>query len=126
MEHPLDEGAIQRILGDLFPRLNRFGSLDFTELLTELKAFGIDTPAKLRAVVLKHRREALRIDREPFDALNARLQREELGDARYAHLSRRRIFFNWAGLLRLTLELQFGERYRDFKDRTYHAVPSAV
>jgi hypothetical protein len=113
MNRPLDESALRRCLRRVLPRPNNFGGIDLRELQAELRTFGIDTPCKLRKLLLTHRREAIRLDRQPFDELNARIQRSELGDERYEYLRRRRIFLNWAGLVRVMLELQFGDRYRD-------------
>ncbi len=126
MNRPLDEGTLQAALRRVLPRANNSGVIDLTELRSELMAFGIDTPLRLRALMLAHRHEALRIDREPFDKLNERIQRAELGDQRYAHISQRGLFFNWAGLVRLALELHFGNRYRAFRVRTDRGASNAV
>lgn len=107
LNRPLDQIGIRATLRRVLPRRNDFGNIDFLELQSELHALGIDTPRKLRKFLLKHRRTVIGIDRQPFDELNARIQRSELGNERYVYLSLRRIFFNWAGLVRLALELQF-------------------
>ena len=126
MNRPLDEGALRRSLRRVLPRSNDFGSIDLGELQAELRTFGIDTPRKLRKLLLTHRREAIRIDRQPFDETNARIQRSELGTERYEYLRRRRIFFDWCGLVRVMLELQFGDRYRDYRLHSGRKAADAV
>jgi hypothetical protein len=126
MNRPLDETALHRSLRRVLPRSNNFDDINLAELQAELRTFGIDTPRKLRKLLLTHRREAIRIDRQPFDPLNERIQRSELGDAHYEHLRRRGIFFNWAGLVRVVLELHFGDRYREFRDRARRGRADAV
>lgn len=118
MNRPLDEAAIPRVLRRVLPRPNNYAAADCGQLRDELRLLGIHTPRELRRLVLKHRRGALRIDREPFDALNEKIQQAELGRERYEYLRRRRIFFNWAGLVRVVLELEFGARYLNIRDRS--------
>lgn len=77
------------------------------------------TRAQLRRVLLRHRLELRRIDREPFDLLNAKIQRNELGDARFLDLQRRQIFFNSAGLVRLALELEHDGKFEEYMSKTY-------
>lgn len=116
----LDTKVLYRDLRKLMPRANQFGEVSYCELIDDLNAFEISTRAHLRRLYLRHRKELRRIDREPFDPLNARIQRSELGDSRFDFLQRRRIFFNVAGLVRLALELEHGERWEEYKLRRYH------
>ena len=113
---PLDEAALVKGLRRLLPRKNDYGAINYTELLGELAHFGVATPRDLRQLILRHRHEAIRIDSEPFDALNARLYRAELGEAAFLYCERRRIFFNLAGLVRVILELEFEDKYRSYSE----------
>ena len=57
------------------------------------------------------------LDHEPFDPINARIHREELGNETFLYLGRRQIFFSWEALVRIILELHFGDKYREFADK---------
>jgi len=116
LNQPLNEARLARALRDLLPRRNEFGTINYRELIEELQAFDVTNLRQLRRLILRHRREAIRIDREPFDELNAKIQRKELGEETFLNLNRRKIFFNLEGLVRIILELNFGDRYREFRD----------
>lgn len=126
MRAKLNTAILASDLGKLLPRANRFGEVTYGELLNDLLAFGIITRAHLRRVLLRHRIELRRIDREPFDLLNAKIQRKELGDERFLDLQRRQIFFNSAGLVRLALELEHGERFKEYMSKTYPQALAAA
>jgi hypothetical protein len=117
LQQRLTEPSLARAFRSLFPSKNNYCSVNYSELLAELSLFGVRTRQQLRNVVLRHIREAICIDREPLDATNARIYRNELGDDRFCFLERRRIFFGWEGLMRVILELEFGDRYRQFADQ---------
>ena len=119
MKAKLDLATLASELGKLIPRANQFGDVAYDELLNDLRAFRVNTRAQLRRVMLKHRLELRSIDRQPFDTLNAKIQRSELGEARFLDLQRRQIFFNSAGLVRLALELEHGEQFKDYVSKTY-------
>jgi hypothetical protein len=121
LNQTLTEALLASALRRLLPRRNDYGLINYPELIEELKTFGVTNLRQLRRLVLQHRREAIRIDREPFDAINARIQREEIGEEQFLYLQRRQIFFSWEALVRIILELHFGDRYREFaekRDRT--------
>jgi hypothetical protein len=108
---------LAKALFRLLPRLNNYCPIDYPELLQELRHFGIQNRWQLRRLVLKSVREAIQIDREPLDEVNARMYRKELGDEEFLFLERRRIFFGWEGLMRVILELGFGDQYREFAEK---------
>jgi hypothetical protein len=120
MLRELDPGLLASDLCKLVPRANQYGDVDYLELLNDLRAFGVRTRADLRRLMLRHRREMLRIDREPFDQVNARIQRAELGEAAFGELQRKGVFFSSAGLLRLALELEHGELFREYMSKQYY------
>ena len=117
LSRTLTEVLLGNALRRLLPRRNEYGPINYPELITELKIFGITNLRQLRRLVLRHRREAIRIDREPFDAINARINRKELGDEMFIYLERRQMFFSWEALVRIILELHFGDKYREFADK---------
>jgi len=57
------------------------------------------------------------LDHEPFDPINARIHREELGNETFLYLGRRQIFFSWEALVRIILELHFGDKYRELAEK---------
>jgi len=126
MRAKLDSATLASDLGKLIPRANQFGEVAYGELLADLAAFGVTTRAQLRRIFLRHRLRLRQIDREPFDTLNAKIQRKELGDVRFRELQRRQIFFNTAGLVRLALELEHGERFEDYMARAYPGALAAA
>jgi len=126
MKAKLDAATLASDLGKLIPRANQIGEVAYGELLNDLSAVGVTTRAQLRRVLLRHRLELRRIDREPFDPLNAKIQRSELGDARCRDLQRRQIFFNSAGLVRLALQLEYGEKFEHYMSKTYPETLAAA
>ena len=126
MKAKLDSATLASDLGKLIPRANQFGEVAYDELLNDLNAFGVTSRAQLRRVLLRHRLELRRIDREPFDPLNANIQRGDLGDARFSDLQRRQTFYNSAGLVRLALKLEYGEKFENYMSKTYPETLAAV
>ncbi len=126
MKAKLDAKILESDLIRLIPRANQFGDVAYGELLNDLCAFGVTTRAHLRRVLLRHRLKLRRIDREPFDPINARIQRKELGDVRFRDLQRRQIFFHSAGLVRLALELEHGEKFEEYMSKTYPQALAAA
>jgi|SRR5687768_18349623 len=114
---PLTEHAIENILRGTLPRKNDFSAISYGELLDECLRFGIDTRAKFRRLMLRHRRSLISIDQEPLDDVHVRIYRAEFGDAEFADLMRRSRWFTWAALTRFALELEFGDAYREFADK---------
>jgi len=122
LRRSLDEVSLAKALRSLLPRRNGYCAVNYPGLLAELRLFGVLSLQQFRRLILRHRREAIRIDREPLDAMNTRMYREELGEKQYSFLERRQIFFGWEGLVRVILELEFGDRYRAFAERRDHEV----
>ena len=113
---PLSVRDVQAVLASLLPRASNYRAANYEELLKELQLFGVATKAQLRSVVLRHRREALQIDRSPLDTGNLQAFREEWGAANVKERLRTGTWFTWEGLIRIILELNFGEAYRTFAD----------
>jgi hypothetical protein len=125
LRQPLTEASLAKAFDRLLPRQNNYCAVNYSELLGELSHFGIQTRGTLRRLVLRNIREAIQIDREPFDRINEKIQSEELGAEKFLFLERRRMFFGWEGLARVILELEFGDRYREFANRRDHPAPDA-
>jgi hypothetical protein len=117
LKERLTETSLGMAFRRLLPARNDHCAVNYPELLEELQYFGVRTKGAFRRLVLRNIREAVRIDREPLDLINARIYRNELGEEKFRFLERRRIFFGWEGLTRVILELEFGDRYREFASR---------
>jgi hypothetical protein len=117
LKQPLTQAYLAKALHRLLPRRNNCCAVNYPELVEELGRFGVKNRFQLRKLILRHIREAIRMDQEPLDAMNAKIYRKELGNEKFLLLERRRIFFGWEALIRVILELEFGDRYREFADR---------
>lgn len=126
LRQTLDEKILAKACHSLLPRKNNYSAVNYEELLGELQWFGVRNLGQLRKLVLRNIREAISIDREPFDEVNAKIYRKELGDEQYLFLERRQIFFGWEGLMRVIMGLEFGDRYREFADKRDHAASSTA
>jgi hypothetical protein len=124
LKQALDEKNLAKALQSVLPRKNNYCAVNYPELLSELQHFGVRERGQLRKLVLRNIHEAVRIDREPLDEMNTKIYREELGSEQYRFLERRQIFFGWEGLMRVIMELEFGDRYREFADKRDHAGPT--
>jgi hypothetical protein len=110
----LDEKSLTSAFHSLLPRKNNFATVNYSQAACGTAAFRCVQRRQLRKLVVKNIRAAVRIDREPLDAMNARIYRNDLGSEQYRFLERRQIFFAWEGLMRVILELEVGDRYREF------------
>nr|WP_298118390.1 hypothetical protein [uncultured Pseudomonas sp.] len=68
------------------------------------------------AMLNKHRKKVLEIDRSPMDQWHQRMYSSEMGAEKFNDFIRRQYWFAYPGLLRLALELEFGEAYEAFAD----------
>jgi hypothetical protein len=109
------------VLARLLPRSSNYHPPNYQELLEELRRFKLWTKGDLRRLVLRHRQEAIAIDRSPLNAVNIRIFRNEWGIAEFNERIRTGTWFSWEALVRIILELEFGDDYRSFaseRDRT--------
>lgn len=114
-QEEIDLAYLHKIMRSLFPKKNDTASLDeLYETVAELKRFSIATKRDLRLFLKKYRRKLLIIDREPLDLCHQRLYREQLGEQEYLDSIRRQYWFGYPGLVRLAMEMEFGEAYEIF------------
>lgn len=93
----------------IFPKKNDYGEASFEELLPELAKFGIKTRGRFAALMTHYRKRLRRIDGERLDAWHERYYRSELGDQFVSDALRRKYWFAYPALVRIALELKFGE-----------------
>lgn len=111
---PLGEETLYRILSHTFPKQNDFGGDDYAVVLAELHHFGIETAGNLETLLAKHRENILEIDAEQLDEEHIRWYSDELGEDYVQQRIAGKFWFAYQGLLRIALELEFGEPYRKF------------
>ena len=108
-EKPLSGDAILRVMASIFPRRNDYGQGSFEELVPELAKFGITTRGKFHRLMIKHRKELLRIDRDRLSPAEERQYAEWWGATFVKEAVRRQYWFAYPGLVRISAELEFGE-----------------
>ena len=106
---PLTPALLQSSMGKIFPKKNDYGEASFEELLPELARFNIKTRGQFAALMTHHRKRLMRIDSEPLDAWHERYYRAELGDQFVSDALRRQYWFAYPALVRIALELEFGD-----------------
>lgn len=55
----LDPPALRRVVLSLFRRRNHYGSFDLSEVINQLRGFGVENLKQLRLLMKKHRRSIL-------------------------------------------------------------------
>lgn len=124
---PVDLDYLYKLMRSLFPKQNDCASLaDLAETIDELTTFSITTRRELRLLLKRHRQTLLDIDKTPLDAKHQKLYREDLGDDVYYDLIRRQCWFCYPALVRLALELEFGDRYETFAEQRDSAYISTL
>ncbi len=113
----LDENKVYAVLKSLLPEKNDFSKSDYKEELEELIFFNIRTVNDLRALIKKHLKRLIEIDEEPIDPYHQKLWAEELGEEAVQDRLRNKYWFAYPGLLRIALELEFGEKYIEFANK---------
>lgn len=109
----LNLDVLQHLLARFFPDKNNFGEPDYNDLIKELADFGINTTEPLQELLQKHVDEVMKIDAESLDEENLKwFSEENIPDLE--EKMKHKFWFNWAGLLRVALELEFGEAYRNY------------
>lgn len=108
-EQPLSGTLIHKEMSRLFPKRNDYGAAPFDELVPELARFGVNTVARFRALVKKHRKRLIAIDREALYPWGIRLFSEMSGEEEVKDALRRQYWFAYPALVRTAAELEFGE-----------------
>ena len=113
----ITEVDIYDILCQTLPEQNDFFKTDYKEELKELFDFGINTKILLLDLVVKHREEVLDIDAEELDEFLIKHYTEEYGIDYVEERIKNKYWFAYPALLRLILELEFGEKYIKYSER---------
>src|SRR4051812_13704895 len=110
----LTKSNVYEVLLQTLPGQNDFAQTDYSEELGELLFFGIDTKPALLDLVTKHREAALEIDSDPLDGYHIKWYSDEYGTGYVQHRVKKNFWFAYPALLRIILELEFGEAYEAF------------
>jgi len=100
----------------ILPTKNDDYPSDYKEETAELLHFGITTEEQFVALLTKHKEKLNEIDQSPLDEADRRMFIEDYG-LDYIH-KREEIgyWFSYPALLRITLELEFGEEYERYSN----------
>lgn len=109
MSLPLTEDSLRKTMLSLFPKRHCYGDLAFHELAQELGAQGITSRAKFSGLIKRHRRSLLDIDRSRLAPWEERFFCEEFGEEFVKDALRRQYWFAFPALIRIAMELEFGE-----------------
>jgi len=113
-QYDLTSENVYEVLCQTLPKRNDFSASDYLEELRELLEFGITTKLQLLDLIVKYRDQALTIDREPLDDFHIKYYKSEYGAEYVEEKTRNKYWFAYPALLRIILELEFGEKYIEF------------
>lgn len=110
----LNEKDLYEILCATLPKQNDYAESDYTEELQELLYFGIETKEQLLELILKHKEELLAIDSAEMDGSEIKYFTDIFGEEYVKNRVENKFWYAYPGLLRLILEIEFEDDYRDF------------
>ena len=114
---PLSPTLLKETLQKHFPKQNDTEDTDYLEELDELLHFGINTVDQLNELLETHKEEVLKIDGEPLDEFLINFLEEEIGKEETHDMAKNGYYYALSGLLRIALQLEFGDRYEDFANQ---------
>ncbi len=117
---PLTKEDLYAILSQELPRQNDFAVSDYSEEREELYLFGIRTKTALMELIAKQKQALMAIDAEPLDDFHVRCYKKEYGDEQIQQKIDNKFWFAYPALLRIMLELEFGEEYTRFANVRDH------
>ncbi|MOA20085.1 hypothetical protein D3C78_1405050 [compost metagenome] len=86
-------------------------------MLGELLYLGVTTKLALLDIIVKHRETLLEIDAEPLDEEHIRWYSADYGEEYVNARVENGYWFSFQALLRIALELEFGERYQEYANK---------
>ncbi|OJJ19910.1 hypothetical protein BKI52_15635 [marine bacterium AO1-C] len=117
MKEKLTPANVYQVMKSLFPALNDYVTASYEEELYELNTFGIKHKIDFEALMIKHKETILEIDREPPDEQHIEWYRQDNTIIDLEHKLALGYWFAFPGLIRLGLELEFGEKYQKFAEQ---------
>jgi putative GTP pyrophosphokinase len=111
----LNVDLVQRILDELLPAENKKEPESYASLLQDLLHFDVDTVGKLHQLITSNIDKALESDKQ---IVKKRLNSGDFSGTSQDRIERG-IFFTHVGLAREAAEMQFGERWVNYKQRQH-------
>ena len=99
---------------------------DYVEELQELTDFGITTEQQLAVLLQKQAAEVMEIDRSPMDESDIKMHSDADGAESVANRLREGFWFSFPALLRIALELEYGNFYEEYAKRRDRAAESGT
>ena len=93
---PLTGALIHKEMSRLFPKRSDYGNASFDELVAELQRFGVTSIGRFRALMKKHRRVLIEIDRDRLEPWEIKHFSESFGEAAVKDALRRQY---WSHIL---------------------------
>ena len=108
---------INKVLRQIFPKQNDFNESNYVEELQELFDFGINSQKKLLELVNKHYLAVMEIDASDLDKYHTIWYSQVYGEDYVQKRIKNKYWFALPGLLRIVLELEFGDKYIEYSKR---------
>ena len=107
---------VHRVMRSILPTKNDDYPSDYNNETDESLHFGIKTEEQFAALLSKHKEKLIEIDQSPLDEADRQMFIEDYG-LEYV-LKREEIgyWFSYPALLRISLELEFGEEYESYSN----------
>lgn len=113
----LTTGSLYEILKDRFPKQNDFHVTDYREELDELNTFRITSISDLNGLIGRHIERVLEIDSDPLDEEHIKWYSDDYGAEYVQEKAKNNYWFAFPALVRIMLELEFGEAYTAFSEK---------
>ena len=113
----LNTENLYQVLKECLPEQNDFYKTNYKEELEELKTFGITTTTELKSFIGRHIEEVFEIDSDPLDEEHIKWYSEWYGENYVRERVENNYWFAYPALLRIMLELEFGETYKTFSKK---------
>jgi hypothetical protein len=110
----LTPSSVYETLKQVFPAKNDDYPCDYREELEELIMFGITTDDELRDLLQRRAKEIMEIDRSPMNQSEIQMHSADGNEKFVADRIRAGYWFAFPALLRIALELEFGQAYVEF------------
>jgi hypothetical protein len=118
MQHQLlTSSNLYDVLKKRFPQQNDFSEGDYKEELEELNVFGIKTIEALDKLIDRQMKSVMQIDSDPLDSEHIKWYSDWYGHVYVQERVKNNYWFAFPGLLRIMLELEFGDAYRTFAQK---------
>ena len=105
---------VLKTLKQFFPEKNNDCECAYAEELKELNDFGVTTEEHLAVLLKKRAEEVMEIDRSPMDDSDKQFYSDDHGKEFVANRLRKGFWFSYPALLRIALELEYGNAYEDY------------